>query len=44
MSRKEKLLRVLIAVNRLLDQLSHFGVGLAGNPDFPGRSACCESV
>jgi hypothetical protein len=44
MGRKEKLLRVLVAVNRLLYELGNFGVGLAGNPDFPSRSACRESV
>jgi hypothetical protein len=42
--REEKLLRVLIAVNRLLYELGNFGIGLAGDPDFPSRSACCESV
>jgi hypothetical protein len=44
MGREEKLLRVLIAVNRLFNKLGNFGIGLAGNPDFPGRSACCASI
>jgi hypothetical protein len=43
-SREEELLRVLIAVNRLLYKLGNFGIGLAGNPDLPSRSACCASV
>jgi hypothetical protein len=44
MGREEKLLGILIAVNRLLNKLGNFGVGLASDPDFPGRSACCASV
>jgi hypothetical protein len=42
--REEKLLGVLIAVDRLLYELGNFGVGFGSNPNFPGRSACCESV
>jgi hypothetical protein len=42
--RKKKLLGILVAVNRLLNQLGNFGVGLGSDPDFPSRSACCESV